>query len=441
MPRKPDETSGVQEVIPMKKKRIYRATPVKQVRLEALMEAAGEKRVIVGIDIAKEDMFAAFEVEGIVVLTVRWKHPEQTLAFAEMLTVLGARGPVEVAMEPSGTYGDALRTLLEQHKLPVFRVSPKRSHDAAEMFDGVPSYHDAKSAALLCKLHRDGISERWSPRSDHERKLSATVRLLSIYEEEFRRNSNRLESLLARHWPELTQHLKLRLATLTELLATFGGPEGVARHAADAKALMQRVGGAPLGLAKIEAVLTSARQTLGVPQLEAERDLVMYVAREARRAQKLAKEVKHRLEELSQSHGATKYLCPVVGKTTAAVVVASLGDPRNYSSAAAFLKATGLNLKEKSSGKHKGGLHITKRGPGVVRLFLYLAALRLVQRHPVVNAWYQKKVQRQGGLAKPKAVIPIMRKLVLAVWFVARGEAFDVTKLFDVSRLKISPAH
>ena len=425
----------------MKKKRIYRATPVKQVRLEPLIEAAGEGQVIVGIDIAKEDMFAAFEVDGTVVLTVRWKHPEQTLEFAELITVLKARGPVEVAMEPSGTYGDALRSLLEQLNVPVFRVSPKRSHDAAEMFDGVPSYHDAKSAALLCKLHRDGISERWSVRSDHERKLSATVRLLSIHEEEFRRNSNRLESLLARHWPELTQYLKLRLATLAELLATFGGPEAVAAHAADAKALMRRVGGSGLALTKIEAVLTSARQTLGVPQLEEERELVMRVASEARRAQKLAKKVKRRLEELSQSHGATKHLCPVVGKTTAAVVVASLGDPRNYSSAAAFLKATGLNLKEKSSGKQKGGLHITKRGPGVVRLFLYLAALRLVQRHPVVNAWYQKKVQRQGGLAKPKAVIPIMRKLVLAVWFVARGDAFDVNKLFDVSRLKISPAH
>ena len=75
----------------MKKKRIYRATPVKQVRLEALMQAVGEKRVIVGIDIAKEDMFAGFESDGAVALTVRWKHPEQTLGFAELLTVVNLR--------------------------------------------------------------------------------------------------------------------------------------------------------------------------------------------------------------------------------------------------------------------------------------------------------------------------------------------------------------
>ncbi len=133
-------------------------------------------------------------------------------------------------------------------------------------------------------------------------------------------------------------------------------------------------------------------------------------------------------------------MAPVVGKTTAAVMVAALGDPRGYGSATAYLKSTGLNLKEKGSGKKKGALHITKRGPGIVRLYLYLAALRLLQRDRVVRAWYQEKVRRQGGLAKSKAVVAIMRKLVLALWSVAHGEVFDSSKMFDTRRLKISAA-
>ena len=64
---------------------------------------------------------------------------------------------------------------------------------------------------------------------------------------------------------------------------------------------------------------------------------------------------------------------------TAAVIVAVAGDPRNYASAAAFVKSLGLNLKEHSSGESKGGLHITKRGPGIVRMMLYMAVLRLIQ--------------------------------------------------------------
>ncbi len=92
------------------------------------------------------------------------------------------------------------------------------------MYDGVPSLHDANSAAILCKLHRDGASETWPMRSEHERKLAAILRILEVHTKEQHRNCNRLEGLLARHWPELTHHLDLRTATLLELLMTYGGP-------------------------------------------------------------------------------------------------------------------------------------------------------------------------------------------------------------------------
>ena len=112
-----------------------------------------------------------------------------------------------------------------------------------------------------------------------------------------------------------------------------------------------------------------------------------------------------------------------------------MGEPKKFASPSAYVKALGLNLKEKSSGKSKGGLHITKRGPGIARLFLYLAALRLVQSDHIVRAWYAKKVSRDGG-RKQKALIALMRKLASALWHVADGSAFDSAKLFDVQRLR-----
>lgn len=420
------------------KKRMYRSTAVKNVKLESVLEVIGDLPVIIGVDIAKEDMFATVEVDTKPVITVRWKHPYETRMFVEMLLVFLARGPVEVVMEPSGTYGDALRAMLERVSVPVFRVNPKRCHDAAEVYDGVPSLHDAKSASILCKLHRDGASEAWPMRSAHERKLAAILRILEVHTKELHRNCNRLEGLLARHWPELTHHLDLRTATLLELLMAYGGPQAVASDEAGARAFMRQVGGRYLAAEKIDAVVGSAARSVGVPQLDEEQELVMRVAEEARRAQKLTKKVKRRVEQMSESEGATKELGPVVGKTTAAVMVAALGDPRGYDSATAYLKSTGLNLKEKSSGKKKGALHVTKRGPGIVRLYLYLAALRLLKDDRVVGAWYQKKVRRQGGRAKSKAVVAIMRKLVLALWSVAHGEVFDSSKMFDTTRLKLS---
>ena len=125
------------------------------------------------------------------------------------------------------------------------------------------------------------------------------------------------------------------------------------------------------------------------------------------------------------------------GRATSAVLVAEVGDPRQFESARAYQKAFGLNLREKSSGKKRGQLRITKRGPSRARQFLWLAVCRWLQSDAVVRAWYEKKVQRDGG-RKAKAVIALMRKFVRALWHVARGQRFDSTKLFDVSRLTLS---
>jgi transposase len=420
-------------------KRKYRAVPVKQVDADGLRKELGPDRVVVGIDVAKEDFFAAvMDEQQRVAKTVKWKHPLDSRVFVSWVEQLADEGPVDVVMEPSGTYGDALRIALLAGGLAVFRVNTKRCHDAAEVYDGVPSLHDAKSAAIVAKLHLDGTSEAWPARSEHERQLSAALRVVEVHQKEFHRNCNRLEGLLARHWPELTQHLELRSATLLELLAAYGGPAAVAAKVGEARELMRRVGGHFLAADKVERVVASARTSFGVEQIDEEREMLQVIATEARRAQKLAAKAKRWVEQLSSSSGSSQKMAPVVGKTTAAVLVAAVGDPRNYESADAYLKSVGLNLKETSSGKKKGGLHITKRGPGVARLFLYLAALRLIQSDQVVSAWYAKKVKRQGGVAKSKAVVAIMRKVVLALWHVAGGAEFDSTRLFDVRRLGLS---
>jgi hypothetical protein len=57
----------------------------------------------------------------------------------------------------------------------------------------------------------------------------------------------------------------------------------------------------------------------------------------------------------------------------------------------------------------------------------------------VARAWYDAKVTRDGG-RRAKAVTALMRKLVKALFHVARGAPLDSAKLFDVSRLRLPEA-
>ena len=76
-------------------------------------------------------------------------------------------------------------------------------------------------------------------------------------------------------------------------------------------------------------------------------------------------------------------------------------------------------------------------GSGRARQYLWLAVGRLLQKDRVVRAWYESKVKRDGG-KKRRAMVGLVRKLAKAVYWVARGEAFDSRKLFDVARLNLT---
>ena len=258
-----------------------------------------------------------------------------------------------------------------------------------------------------------------------------------MYQGQLQSHVNRLEALLATYWPEVTGHLALDSATLLALLAAFGSPQKVGAHADEAAALMRRVGGTLLREEKIQAVISTTKQTLGVPAIAAERDALVELVTDMQRCRQALHQARARVERLSCQHEATQPLAPVVGKVTAAVVINELGDPINFTAAAVFLKAAGLNLKEHSSGTHKGRLKLTKRGTSLARKYLYFAACRLIQSDPIAAAWYQRKVERDGG-TRMKALVAMMRKLTKALWHIRKGGVFDTSKLFDISRLALA---
>jgi hypothetical protein len=87
------------------------------------------------------------------------------------------------------------------------------------------------------------------------------------------------------------------------------------------------------------------------------------------------------------------------GGQAACVLWVRTGDPRNYHLAAAYRKAMGLNLAERSGGIDKGHLRISKRGHPRSRQWLYCAMLRWVQKCGV-RRWYEVKKARKAADAK-----------------------------------------
>ena len=408
----------------------YRTIDCKKFDWRKLAETVSEQRVVLSIDVAKEDFVSAFVLEDKVVARVKWKHPTETREWLVGVETIAESGQLEAAMEPSGTYGDAVRWQLTKRGIEVYLVSPKRVHDAAEVYDGVPSLHDAKAAEIIAHLHLAKRSVPWPELTTERRAAEARLSRLRICKKHHQADLSRLEAQLSRHWPESLNILGQRSLTLQRVLAAFGGPEQIDAHADEAKALMRSKRGG-LHLDKIEQLLRSAGQTLGVPCIAEESEGLQWLAERSLATHEQVRIIEREIEQQVGKNEVLTNTAKIVGKVTSAVLLAALGDPRGYLNADGYCKGMGLNLKERSSGKHKGRLKITKRGPSIARFYLYFAALRLIAKEPLVKRWFKAKTSRPGAI-KLKTVIELMRKLAKGLWHSAQGEEFRIDKLFNL---------
>jgi transposase len=141
----------------MGKRRAYRSTAVKKVDLEKVLEAAPVGDVHLGMDIGKGEIFTVIRwADGTFERPWKAKNPTEIGELVAVLRALAGKRAVTVAMESTGTYGDALRQALSDAGLSVDRVSGKAAGDYAEIFDGVPSKHDGKDAAVVAELSAYG---------------------------------------------------------------------------------------------------------------------------------------------------------------------------------------------------------------------------------------------------------------------------------------------
>ena len=406
-------------------KHTYRSQKVNEIDWDQLRGKWAGQPLVFAVDVAKETHYALLASPGQTEsVLLRWDHLGESAALIGELGRFGA--PVAVVMESSGTYGDSLRHLCRQAGFAVHLASAKRVHDAQEVFDGVPSLHDPKSACLIARLHAEGLTKPWPELGDREREMNALRREYEMHQSQYARCQNRLEAALSRHWPEVLPLLALDCVALEQVLKVYGSPARVAADADGAAAELRRAGGHFLAEGKIRAVIASAGATLGEPCTGAEGRYLAALACELEHSRRHMRGARRALESMVAADGKLAEMARTVGRLTTAVLLGLHLDPRHFANPRAFQKALGLNLKEKSSGKHKGQLKLTKRGSSLARKYLYFAALRLIRRNPVVARWYAGKVDPK---AKLKAVTALVRKLALGLWHVARGDQFDAGRL------------
>lgn len=426
-------------------KRAYKRVSVNDIDRDRLLDSAiefGGVGTVLGLDIAKQEIVCCLRW-GQGQFERPWKvvNPQELDLLVQWCEFLRSRcDGFTVGMESTGTYGDGVRYALSKAGINLQRVSGKAVSDYQEIFDGVPSQHDGKDAAIVAELVSIGKGSLWpySTLSDSQQILRHQVLRMDAYSKLQTQWLGRLEAMVARHWPELTDSLKLSSVTIQSLLATYGS--AAKAHADPQLATQLRLWGRQyLEEEKLQHLVSSASTTKGLPMSESECLWMQEIAGEVLKAHRVHLKCVKEIETQIASEPVMERYRAALGGPTLAVIWSEVGDPAKYASAGAFLKALGLNLKERSSGQRNGQLAISKRGPALSRRWIYFWALRAIQRDEL-KGWYSKFNQAgKSGVSdkrrKMKAMIAMMRKLCKSLWHVRVND-----KNFDYALVVSSPS-
>lgn len=430
-------------------KGIYRRVDVKSVDIEALKSTAilkGHSSAEVGLDVAKAEL----------VVVVRWPNGaferpwsvanpgEIGLLVSHLIALNQTCGKLTVGLESTGSYSESVRHALTKGSLVPHRLRGKSVADYRETFDGVPSQHDGKDAAMIAELTAFGKGVPWPfvARTAVEDEILCEVKRYNCYLNQHLQWLNRMEGMLSQHWPELTRLIELGSNTVLQICQTYGSPAKLHGDAENTTTL-KRWGGGALSWAKVESIIASAGSTKGVPIEQSDVSWLQEIASEVMRARKALKASQAKMQQLAQSHPEMQRYVKAIGGVTLCVLWALVGNPKNYDSSGAYVKAIGLNLKELSSGQRRGQLAISKRGPSKARRLLYFWALRATQDGDL-SKWYRefcrvgRKVTNAQEHRKLKGLVALMRKLCASLWHCCKhNEEFHYSRVFPGKPLQV----
>lgn len=115
---------------------------------------------------------------------------------------------------------------------------------------------------------------------------------------------------------------------------------------------------------------------------------------------------------------------PGIGPASSAAIVATVTDIRRFDHPKKLVAYLGLDCRVHESGASvRGKGYITKKGDGMLRHALFMAAFVAAKRNPELHAYYEKK--RAEGMHHTAVLCAVERKLVHVIWAVwTRGTPF-----------------
>ena len=405
--------------------------------------------LVVGVDIAKNRHAArAFDFRGIEYdKAIFFENNEaglkKLLHWIKKVSEKENKTDVIIGMEPTGHYWLALEEYLRR-KTDFMRVvvNPAHVKKSKSLDDNSPTKTDRKDAKVIAKLVVEGrYSIPHMPVKEY-----AEIRVAMTHRERLVKDtiniSNKVQQLIDKYFPEYETVFKnwdgkASIAVLKEIFL----PESIVdKTEKEIVEIFKKGANRAVGIKRARKLKKAALNSIGIKeggefaQLEL-RNLLEQFELLNKQKELLEEKVEKFLGNMEEA----KYMESVkgVGLITVAGFIAEVGDINNYSHPKQIQKLAGLNLKEHSSGKHKGQTRITKRGRPKLRALLYRVVMPMLANNQEFKQLHEYYTTRKNNPLKPKqSMIALACKLIRIFFALGQKQVkYDGEKLMsDIER-------
>jgi len=404
-----------------------------------------------GVDVASMTHFArAFDFRGIELgKIIRISNDAQGFQLFKLwvneLKENHNKDTVMVGMEPTGHYWFNFAQFLKDSGIRIVLVNPFHVKRSKELDDNNPTKNDRKDPKTIAMLVKDGRYQvPYIPEGLYSELRTAmetrwhTVQGLNTIR-------NRVKRWISIYFPEFTKVFgawegKGALIVLKE----FPTPEKVLQKGVDGIIARWRKDKLrPLGLKRAMRLIEAAENSVGVREglRAAETNLKMLLAEYDMKKQQL-EEIMVLVEELIYQIPGIKEVLKIknIGLVTAAGFMAEVGDLSRFDHPKQIQKLAGLNIKENSSGKHKGQTTISKRGRRRLRALLFQGIMPMVANNAefwILHQYYTTRAH--NPLKKKQSLILLCCKLIRVIFALMKKQvAYDLQKMMNDIRRPVA---
>jgi len=395
------------------------------------LKRGGVFMYLIGIDISKykHDCFIATEA-GIPIKAFSFDN--NRLGFdllLETLKSLDQSQEIRIGLESTGHYGSNLKQFITTSGYTYLEFNPYLTHMFSKALSLRKTKTDKVDAKTISSMLGSVDYKTLHTKFYHINELKQLVRYRHVQMMNRSKALIEITNILDRIFPEFKPFFNERLAgTAIFILKKFKSVARISKLSTKDYEAIRSYSKGKISYVRVQKLKSLASSSVGY---ETKSDLLL-LKHSIKHYEDLSDTLECVDEEiisLMKDIPQTLTSIPGVNLISAAIIIAELGDFKNFTNPAQIISFAGLDTSVSQSGTMETRGHLVKRGSGLLRMTIWQITFSSLRLNPTLYDYYLKK--RSEGKHHKVAMVHCARKMIRVIYYLGVNQL-----TFDHSQFK-----